>query len=108
MIAALAISDFLASGRHLFYHSLEGNPVPSDDWGIMGTRVSRQQLNLAAGTAFSFLVKAFFALAASVPYVQCLWNTAGQSNDSRAMTLSSLDTAFSVFKNFLAFVMLRL
>ena len=108
MIAALAISVFLAAGHHLFYHSLEGNCVPSDDLDILGNRVSRQQLNLAAGTAFSFLVKAFVVLAASVPYVQCLWNTDRQSNDSRAMTLSSLDTAFSVFKNFLAFVMLRL
>lgn len=92
----------LAIDHHLYYSSLDGNEVPEIEWNLLGGRVSKQQLNTAAGTAMAFMVKAFLVLAISTAYVQGFWN-ATKSHDSKGpMTVAQLDAAHSVTRNLLA------
>lgn len=102
ILVSLALGVLFAIGHHLFCSSLDGNPASGNDYSIAGSNVSQQQLNVAVGTAFTFLVRASLASAVSIAYVQLLWRALKRS--SRQATLDALDTVFaaptSVFRLF--------
>jgi hypothetical protein len=94
------ISGVLAAvGHHLFYQSLDGKPAPALDerYRIFQGSVSRQEVNVAGGTAFAFLVKAALGTAISTAYVQLFWRALMQSATRK--TLSNVATMFSVLSN---------
>ncbi|KAK5119253.1 hypothetical protein LTR85_007867 [Meristemomyces frigidus] len=107
-VLALTAAFLFALGHHLFFRSLAGHPVASHEWTAFGMRLSDQQVNIAAGTAFAFLVKACLVLAVSTAYVQAFWSTAKSERNKSRMTVAQLDAAFSVLGNLLAFAKLRL
>lgn len=102
MLTALVGGLFLVVSHHVFYFSLKGWTVPQDDLQVLGLSASKQQVNLAAGTAFAFLVKALLALAVSTAYFQVLCAAARSRKRKAPMTISSLDAAFSILNDFLA------
>jgi hypothetical protein len=63
LLAGLAFSI----GHHYFYQSLDGQAISNTTFD--------QQINIAIGTAFAFLVKASLAIAVGSAYVQYLWHT---------------------------------
>lgn len=94
---SVLIGAILSLGHHLFYSSLEGTAVGDGDLDILGSRVSRQQLNLAGGTAFTFLVKAALTTAVSTAYIQLFWRAA--THTAKPPTLATLDTGFAALSN---------
>ena len=91
VLLTLAAGVLFAVGHHLFYWSLEGTPVPDNDYSIFGTNVSRQQVNIGAGTAFAFLVNFALASALATAYAQAFWRIMSRTGT----TLESLDTLYS-------------
>lgn len=89
-----------AVGHHLFYQHLDSRKVASEDVRILGSRISPQQLNVAIGTAFAFLVKASLVTAVSTSYLQLLWRALLRA--ARGSTLGDLDTAFSGLNNIIS------
>ena len=79
---------------------LNGRKVASEDFSILGSNISPQQLNVAIGTAFAFLVKASLVTAVSTAYLQLLWRALLRS--ARGSTLGNLDTAFSGLNNIIS------
>ena len=90
---ALAAGILLAIGHHLFYNILDGQPASSDGCNILGSQVSTQQLNIAGGTALSYLVNACLLAALATAYVQLFWRA--MLHPSREVVLERLDTVFS-------------
>ena len=97
VVLALVVGIVFAAGHHLFYSSLNGKPAPNSGYNILGSQVSQQQLNIAGGTAFAFLVKASLVTALTTAYAQLFWRAV--LHRSREVTLERLDTAFSVLSN---------
>ena len=97
VVLALGAGILFAAGHHLFYNSLDGRPAPDVGYNILGSNVSSQQLNIAGGTAFAFLVKACLVTALATAYAQLFWRA--MLEQSREVTLERLDTAFSVLFN---------
>jgi hypothetical protein len=96
MFLSLISGVLFALGHHFFYNSLVNKPTSTGDYTIMGTQHPGQQLNIALGTAFAFLVRAAFVLAVSTAYYQAFWKmTKRKSNIERGLTLGWLDAAFS-------------
>lgn len=95
MLGSLFLGVLLSLGHHLFYRSLEGKAV--SDHAIHG--VTGQQLNLAIGTLFAFLVKASLAVAIITAYTQTLWRSIKQ----QPMQLTAIDTIFEAGTNFWGF-----
>lgn len=91
IVAALLCAIVLAIGHHLFYQSLVNKPAPNDVVNILGTNVSKQQINIAGGTAFALLVKAFLVIALSTVFAQLLWLSIAR-HASHELTLGTLDT----------------
>lgn len=56
-----------ALGHHAFYYSLHGQPVED--------HLFTQQINLAVGQAFAFLVRASLVISIGVSYWQVFWGT---------------------------------
>jgi len=79
MIASLFSGILLALGHHLFYNRLKGQLVRG---------VTQQQLNIAIGTSFAFLIKTFLVVAVSIAYTQIMW----KAIKKQAATLSTIDT----------------
>jgi hypothetical protein len=67
IILAFVAGLAFALGHHAFYSSLNGQPV--DDY-IFG-----QQINLAVGQAFAFLVRASLVISIGASYWQVFWGT---------------------------------
>ena len=97
VVLALAAGVLFAAGHHLFYKSLDGTPAANIGYNILGSQVSPQQLNIAGGTAFAFLVKACLVTALATAYVQLFWRA--MLRKSREVTLERLDTTFSALSN---------
>jgi hypothetical protein len=95
MLVSLLLGMLLSLWHHLFYHSLDGKPVSNHP--IHG--VTGQQLNLAIGTLFAFLVKASLAVAVTTAYTQVLWRAIKQ----QPMQLTTIDTIFDAATNFWGF-----
>ncbi|TKA57864.1 hypothetical protein B0A55_12513 [Friedmanniomyces simplex] len=105
MLLALVSGALLATGHHLFYQSLAGGRAPTGTYKIAGANVSKQQFNTTVGTAFAFLVKALLALAVGVAYTQAFWRAAKTSKNG--LTLSNLDTTFSIIGDAAGFLKLK-
>ena len=96
MFLSLIFGVLFALGHHFFYNSLVNKPTSTGDYTVMGTQHPGQQLNIAIGTAFAFLVKAAFVLAVSTAYYQVFWKMAKQDPKfKKPPTLGRLDAAFS-------------
>lgn len=89
MVASLLAGVLFALGHHLFYHSLVGKSVTGETYELGGSKVSRQQLNTAIGTAFAFLTKASLASAVSLAYLQAVWAVAKRRK--RPLTVGDID-----------------
>ena len=98
-LAALLTGILAAVGHHCFYESLAGTvaPPPNEGYKVWNVRLSKQQINNTAGTAFAFLFKAALSVALSTTYSQLFWKALLHSS-SRA-SLSTVDTAFSAAGN---------
>ena len=108
MIAALLAGLVFATSHHIFYSNLAGKSSADEDMNILGASLSKQQVNIAVGTALAFLVKAFLVIAVSTAYIQTLWSAAKAHRSSGPITVIHLDAAFAVLDNFLAFARLPL
>ena len=73
----------------------------SKGYDVVGFGISRQQINVAAGTALAFLVKVALAAAVSIAYTQALWTTIRQK-EAKLRTLdvitTALDNILALFK----------
>jgi hypothetical protein len=95
ILAALLAGLLFAIEHHVFYDRLRGNQVPTALYSIAGIMVSSQQVNIAAGTAFAFLVQSCLVTAVAIAYTQVLWTT----SIGRPVRLGALDTIFSALQN---------
>ncbi|KAF2773458.1 hypothetical protein EJ03DRAFT_265063 [Teratosphaeria nubilosa] len=98
----LALGLAFAIGHHEFYTSLAGTPAPTNDLKVLGTMVSRQQVNIAIGTAMAFIVKSCFEVAISIAFVQVLFRVIRRA--SGGMTVEDIDTASSALTSIWAFM----
>lgn len=101
LLSFFAIGSSLALLHHLFFASLRGSPVASGRVDLGTWDISQQQLNIAAGTALAFLVKAALVLATSIAYWQVLYRHLSR----KAFTLSKLDNWHSALENVISLVL---
>lgn len=99
MVASLLVGAALAIGHHAFYASLAGTAVSSDPIKVVGWTTTQQQINIAIGTAFAFVVKASLILACSTAYMQLLF----QAINRKSFKLSTLDNWFGGLNNIWSF-----
>ncbi len=92
---ALLAGVLFAVGHHLFYASLRGQPVHNDDLKVLGGNISRQQINITAGTIFAFLVNFCLGTALTTAYAQVFWKALLRQR----ATLETWDAAFSATSN---------
>ena len=97
MLSALAAGILFASGHHLFYRSLDGQPVSHG--ALFGSSISKQEANVSIGLAFAFLVKACLVFSMSVAFVQHFWREAKAPHPRHLPTLAKLDSLHSAFNN---------
>lgn len=90
MMSSLVVGTALAVGHHAFYASLAGSAVSSDPIKVVGWTTTQQQINIAIGTAFAFVVKASLILACSTAYIQLLFKAINRTD----FKLSTLDNWF--------------
>lgn len=105
MLGSFVVGVLLAAGHHLFYTSINASPATNRHRAFYGVSVpSGQQLNLAVGTAFAFLVKAAFIVSVSTAYYQMFWKYVQDvSTATQAPRLGQVDAQFSATSNILAF-----
>jgi hypothetical protein len=99
IVATFLAGIFLALVHHLFYESLEGSVAPTSNYHLAIGQVSKQQVNIAAGTAFAFMVKSMLSLAVTISHTQAFWRQL-RSADNGTM-LADVDTAFSALRSIL-------
>jgi hypothetical protein len=97
VILALIAGTLFAVGHHIFYNSLDGQPAPNDNYSILGSHVSTQQVNIAGGTALAFLVKACLVTAIGAAYAQLFWRAVLRRTPE--VTLERLDTTYLAVSN---------
>lgn len=90
MLSSLIIGVALAIAHHAFYSSLAGTAVSSHPIKLVSWTTTQQQVNIAIGTAFAFVVKASLILACSTAYMQLLFGVINQ----KAFKLEVLDNWF--------------
>lgn len=90
MLLGLLAGVGFALGHHLFYQSLQGKSI--------GNTLFDQQVNIAIGTAFAFLVKASLATAVGSAYVQYLWYTLQRER----LRVSHIDSLVSLLTSVIA------
>jgi hypothetical protein len=83
MIGTLLVGTFLALGQHLFYKSLDGHPIPSQE---------KQAWNGRYGIAITLLVKAFLNTPIGISCVQNTWWLLR----SRSTRLETVDSTFGI------------
>ena len=101
MFAALIFGILLAVGHHMFYSSLSGKPVDTNSYQVLGAHfaLSKQEVKIAIGTLFAFLVKAALVLAVAIAYTQVVWKAVKRQETS----LLTVDTLFSILGNVSSF-----
>ncbi|PKK42204.1 hypothetical protein CI102_14753 [Trichoderma harzianum] len=106
MVFMLILGSALAAGHHIFYQSLDRKPPPNTIYGLQGFPVSLtgQQMNLAAGAAFAFLVKAVLGSAVFTSAEQATWRTMR----TKALKLAVIDNLSTATTNLWSMVDLRL
>ena len=95
MIVFFTLATATAIGHHLFYQSLTGTLAPDAAYAVFGANFSKQQLNIAVGTAFAFFFKAFLVLALSIAFTQSFWWAARGHTKGKPVKLGHLDSAYS-------------
>lgn len=90
-IAGLAF----ASGHHAFYSSLDGR--------IVDNHLFSQQINLAVGQAFAFLVRASLVISIGASYWQVFWGTVLH----RTLAISQVDVLAGMLDSILDLLDLR-
>lgn len=101
ILGAFVLALAFAVGHHSFYKDLSGQPAPSGDYIIAGRTLSRQQTNIAAGTAFALLFKSAVAFAVATSYTQLFWRVLKTSK--KATRVAEVDAACSLLGNLLDF-----
>ena len=101
MLAVLA-GVALAVFHHCYYARLAGQVAPTGRYNPGGSTLSKQQLNIATGTAFAFLFKSMLTLAVASSYVQLFWHAMRSSPNDPA--LCDVDRAYSLLQNISSFV----
>jgi hypothetical protein len=107
MFGAWLVGIGLVCGHHFFNQRLDGKDVLAtniESHGLLSFNVSIQGINTSVGTAFAFLVKTCFALAASIAYTQIIWH----SIKRKKARLGIIDSAFNALNDISAFTNLRL
>lgn len=97
MLSALISGAFLAIAHHLFYDGLHDQAVPSGRFSP-DIGLSRQQTNIAIGTALAFAFKTCVVIATSTACVQLFWTRV--AIEPCGLKLKSINTAYSVTGNF--------
>ncbi|PVH69936.1 hypothetical protein DL98DRAFT_437971 [Cadophora sp. DSE1049] len=100
MVGSLLIGCLFAIGHHLFYQSLTGKLTTTYTYTVLGANLTSQQVNIAAGTAFAFLVRACLVSSVSLAYLQAVWYTA--KNTRQSITLANMDVLLSALSNALS------
>ncbi|KAK3636944.1 hypothetical protein LTR56_012604 [Elasticomyces elasticus] len=109
MFGSLVVGVLLAIGHHLFYRSLDGKEASQGGYNVLGSKYTGQQVNLAAGTAFAFLVKSFLVLSVSAAFCQSFWRSInGETQREKPPTLEHIDTAYTVSTSIFALFDVRL
>jgi hypothetical protein len=98
-VGSLVVGILFAVGHHCFYSSLQGTTPPLAMYHVAGAQVSGQALNLAAGTAFAFLVRSCLAFAMALSYTQLAWFAIKRS--TRDNTIPDIDKVTGALGNFL-------
>ncbi|KAM0246589.1 hypothetical protein ACHAQJ_010172 [Trichoderma viride] len=90
MVIMLLIGVAFAIGHHFFYQNLSGKPPPSTVYlsGFAGG-LTGQQVNLAAGSVFAFLVNSALGAAIGTAADQALW-TALRTKSSKLGVIDNL------------------
>ncbi|TID19917.1 hypothetical protein E6O75_ATG07377 [Venturia nashicola] len=104
ILAGIFAGVGLAIGHHAFYNSLHGAEPSTEIYHLKGLNLSKQQANIAIGTAFAFLIRACLLLSLSTAYVQVFWKALTSSSANTTHQLGNLDTAFSALNSLLALV----
>ncbi|KAF7937248.1 uncharacterized protein EAE98_001562 [Botrytis deweyae] len=86
MCSILLCGLILAIGHHVYYHSLSGTPAGD---------ATRQAWSIRFGTAFAFLVVAFFKAVTVSALGQYLWSVVR----SKGLNISDLDRLFALTSN---------
>lgn len=102
LVGALVAGLLLAGIHHAFYRSLNGATVSSELIKVGSYSASQQQINIAAGTALAFLVKAALVLSTSVAYTQLLF----RYMSIKSFTLTKLDDWHSALNNVVSLVVI--
>lgn len=102
MVGALLLGGLFALGHDLFYANLAGTAVAADSFELAGAEVSRQQLNIAAGTTLAFLFKSSVVSAVSIAYFQAVWHVVKSSK--REIDISNMDVLLSALGNAISLV----
>ncbi|RSM02832.1 hypothetical protein CEP52_007730 [Fusarium oligoseptatum] len=102
MVGALLLGGLFALGHDLFYNNLAGTTVAADSFELAGAEVSRQQLNLAAGTTLAFLFKSSIVSAVSIAYFQAVWHVV--KSRKREIDISNMDVLLSALGNAISLV----
>ena len=100
MFGGVIAGTLLAIGHHLFYRILNNQPV--SDGAFLNSPVSRQQANIAIGTALAFLVKACLVFAIALAFVQIFWTAVHTSSSVNPVRLGQLDSGYAALGNFWA------
>jgi len=89
----------LSLGHHLTYRHLAGSVAPPGEYHTLVGKISKQQLNIAIGTAFAYLVKSTLSLAVATSYAQVFWRALVTA--SKGARLRDIDSAYSVTQDIL-------
>lgn len=100
IVASLTLGVLFALAHHIFYQSLAGTSTPNNEYDFYVTEVSPQQLDIAVGTSFAFLVNAKLVMAISTAYVQLFWRS--MVYRAKDVTLDALDCVSSALSNIYA------
>jgi len=102
MLAALISGLLLAVVHHIFYANLNHHAVTTGSYSLNSMTMSKQQFNIAVGTALALLVRTSFSVAVTVAYTQVFWRSMRHSNQQPALAeldwaASGLDNVFQLF-----------
>lgn len=97
IILAFLAGVAIALGHHLFYQQLDGQIAPTGEYVFGRSQLSKQQFNIAVGTAFAFLVKSSLTLAITCSWIQLFWFVLKRT--STRPLLVDMDHAFSLLQD---------
>lgn len=93
MVIMLLLGAAFAVGHHFFYQSLSAKPPPSVVYlGGLAGGLTGQQVNLAVGSVFAFLVNSALGAAITTAADQALW-TAIRTKSSKLEVIDNLAAA---------------